>query len=167
MPKIIEGLREQLLAEAKRQILEQGYAKTTVRSVASALGVGVGTVYNYFESKEMLVATFVFEQWREYLAHIESLPTDDPRALLSGIFEAIKRFAGANERLFSDADAAKLISAGSAERHKMLREQIAGFILPIAPDRFSAEFISEALIRWAMEDVDFGLIYPLIEKAIK
>ena len=59
MPKIIENLREQLLEETKKQILDRGYANTTIRSVAKACGVGVGTVYNYFESKEMLVASFV------------------------------------------------------------------------------------------------------------
>ena len=48
MPKLIEQLREKLLFEAKKQIYEQGYSKTTVRSVTAALGVGVGTVYNYF-----------------------------------------------------------------------------------------------------------------------
>ncbi len=48
MPKIIENLRERLLAEAKRQVMESGYANTTVRSIAKACGVGTGTVYNYF-----------------------------------------------------------------------------------------------------------------------
>ena len=34
MPKILEKVREQLLAEAERQIAERGYARTTIRSVA-------------------------------------------------------------------------------------------------------------------------------------
>ena len=45
MPKIIENVREQLIGEAKRQIAENGYAQTTIRSVAKACGLGVGTVY--------------------------------------------------------------------------------------------------------------------------
>ena len=64
MPKIIENLREQLLAEAKKQTSEQGYAKTTIRSVAGACGVGIGTVYNYFESKDVLIASFMVEDWQ-------------------------------------------------------------------------------------------------------
>ena len=46
MPKIIENVREQLLTEAKRQIAENGYSATTIRSVAGACGLGIGTVYN-------------------------------------------------------------------------------------------------------------------------
>ena len=59
MPKIIENLRDQLLQEARKQIAERGYTGTTIRSVAGACGVGVGTVYNYFSSKEMLIASFM------------------------------------------------------------------------------------------------------------
>ena len=51
MPKIIENIREKLLEEARRQVMDQGYSTMTIRSVASVCGVGVGTVYNYFESK--------------------------------------------------------------------------------------------------------------------
>ena len=51
MPKIIENIREKLLEEARRQVMEEGYEAMTIRSVAGACGVGVGTVYNYFSSK--------------------------------------------------------------------------------------------------------------------
>ena len=58
MPKLLENIRTQLLAEAQKQVAERGYAKTTIRSVADACGIAAGTVYNYFSSKEMLVASF-------------------------------------------------------------------------------------------------------------
>ncbi len=173
MPKIIENLREQLLAEAKKQIAEQGYAKTTVRSVANACGVGVGTVYNYFESKEMLVATFVFEDWKTYLNAMACLPADEPKTLLKGIYDLLIAFADENKELFSDPDAEKLMPTGYSSRHKMLRAQIADFILPLCElkrveePRFTAEFISEALISWSMESADFETVYPLFEKMLK
>ncbi|MBQ9759830.1 MAG: TetR/AcrR family transcriptional regulator [Clostridia bacterium] len=168
MPKIIENVREQLLAEAKRQIDKYGYAQTTVRSVASACGLGVGTVYNYFESKEMLIATFVYEEWKQYLAEMHRLPTDDPHVLLKGIFDSLVRFAAENKKLFSDADAAKLVSVGSSgQRHKMLRLQIADFVRPICESQFCAEFIAESVICWSMEHAEFESVYPLLEKIIK
>ena len=113
MPKIIENVREQLLAEAKKQVFEHGYADTTIRSVARACGLGVGTVYNYFSSKEMLIATFVYEDWKGYLSNMQLLPDNQPRVLLEGIYDGLKSFAAQNERLFSDADAVKLVAVGS------------------------------------------------------
>ena len=171
MPKIIENLKEQLLAEAKKQIWEYGYAKTTIRSVASACGVGVGTVYNYFSSKDMLIASFVFEDWKKHLADMSALSDSDPRALLQGVYDSLRRFADQNEALFSDADAAKLISGAAASRHKLLREQIASFVLPIVGQRedatFVATFVAESLIAWSTERLAFDTLSPVLEKIIK
>ena len=54
MPKIIENIREKLLIEAKKQVMENGYSSMTIRSVATACGVGTGTVYNYFPSQSLV-----------------------------------------------------------------------------------------------------------------
>lgn len=173
MPKIIENVRGQLLAEARRQIALHGYANTTVRSVAGACGLGVGTVYNYFKSKEMLVASFVYEDWKKYLDEMKELPLYSPRELLGGIFAVLKRFAAENARLFSDEDAAKLMAVGFSSRHKLFREQIAAFIIPLCEGNrletpaFCAEFAAEALISWSMEGAEFDTVYPILEKIIK
>jgi AcrR family transcriptional regulator len=45
---------EQLVEVATRVFIEQGYAKTQMADVATALGVAKGTVYLYVESKEAL-----------------------------------------------------------------------------------------------------------------
>ncbi len=70
MPKIIENIRERLLVEARRQVMQNGYGSMTIRSVAKECGVGVGTVYNYFSSKDMLVAGFMLEDWQQCLTRI-------------------------------------------------------------------------------------------------
>lgn len=173
MPKIIENIREQLICEAKRQISERGYANTTIRSVASACGVGVGTVYNYFESKELLIAAFVSEDWKRHLANMAALPHNDFQVLLRGIYESLLSFAANNKRLFSDEDATKVISIGFESRHKRLRELLAGFILPACREAeldnadFTAQFISESLISWAMDGKEFDTVYSVLEKVIK
>ena len=167
MPKIIENLRAQLLSEARRQIAAQGYAGTTVRSVAAACHVGVGTVYNYFPSKEMLVAAFMYEDWQQHLDAMAALPSDQPEQLLRGVYDGLTAFADAHRDLFADEAAARTTTSGFAPRHRLLREQLAAFILPaLAGDGapFTAAFIAEALISWAMEGAPFDQLYPLIRK---
>ena len=169
MPKIIENLRDQLLQEARKQIAERGYTGTTVRSVAEACGVGVGTVYNYFSSKEMLIAAFMMEDWQKQLDAMAALPKDQPEALLRGVYEALCAYAAGHQDLFSDEGAAKAISLGFAPRHRMLREQLTGFILPVCTGgnaSFTAAFIAESLISWAMESTPFDTLYPVIHKLI-
>lgn len=59
MPKIIENLKDRLLQEAQRQMDQCGYGALTIRGIAKGCGVGVGTVYNYFPSKDALLATYL------------------------------------------------------------------------------------------------------------
>lgn len=46
--------RTEILEEATRVFAERGFAATDVQVVADGLGVGKGTVYRYFPSKEVL-----------------------------------------------------------------------------------------------------------------
>ena len=173
MPKIIPNVREQLLKEAKRQIEEYGYGKMTIRSVASACDLGVGTVYNYFKSKDRLVATFMAEDWLESISQIQSQPGVEPKEVLHSIYNALIDFASRYQTLFSDREAAKTFASVFTERHKQLRRQLTEFIVPVcqgaAPEdrRFVAEFIAESLLAWTMEGVPFEKQYAIICKIIQ
>ncbi len=167
MPKIIENVREQLLAEAKKQIAERGYANTTIRSVAGACGIGVGTVYNYFKSKDMLIASFMLEDWQECLADIRAHKASDAAALLRGIYDALRCFSDKHKALFTDVEAAKVFSTVFSKRHKQLREQLADLVKPIAKDDFSAAFIAESLLTWTMAGVPFEQLSDILLKILK
>ena len=171
MPKIIENVREQLLGEAKRQITEQGYAKTTIRSVAGACGLGVGTVYNYFKSKDMLIATFMADDWQKGVDEIRSCSSNEPRELLLSVYNMLSKFIEAHRMLFLDSDATKVFYTVFAERHKMLRDQIADLILPVCENgtdpEFRSQFVAEALLTWTTAGKSFDEIYSVIEKLIK
>ena len=65
MPKIIQNLENRLIEEARKQIEASGYGAVTIRSIAQACGVGVGTVYNYFPSKEVLIAKHLLDDWQQ------------------------------------------------------------------------------------------------------
>ncbi|MBQ5987644.1 MAG: TetR/AcrR family transcriptional regulator, partial [Clostridia bacterium] len=103
MPKIIENCREKLLDEARRQINECGYGALTIRGVASACGVGVGTVYNYFSSKDALVATFMLEDWQAATADMhKAFGSGMPMEILSAEYDGLVSFAARHRALFMD-----------------------------------------------------------------
>ncbi|MBQ7326786.1 MAG: TetR/AcrR family transcriptional regulator [Clostridia bacterium] len=167
MPKIIENLREQLLAETKRQIDERGYGSTTVRSVANGCGVAVGTVYNYFKSKDMLIASFILKDWMDCLNEISEHQKSDRREYLEFIHRSLLDFADKHIALFSDKDAARVFQLSFSVRHKQLRAQLAEQIMPIANDGFLAEYVAEAMLCWTMAGRSFDEIYPLLPEKIK
>lgn len=173
MPKIIENLREQLLREAKRQIEEMGYAKTTVRSVASACGVGVGTVYNYFSSKDMLIASFMLEDWHACLAEMNAEPQNTPEDLLRRVYEALTQFIGKYRALFQDPEATRTFASAFTERHGMLREQLANLLRPACKDAnapnkdFLASFLAEALLCWTVAGTPYSELAPILCQLIK
>ena len=63
MPKRIENLQENILRQAKPLMLESGYEALAMRDVAARCGIAVGTLYNYFPSKEALAGGVMLEDW--------------------------------------------------------------------------------------------------------
>lgn len=170
MPKVIEKVREQLLEEVRREIKECGYEKMTVRSVAAACSLAVGTVYNYFPTKDMLIATVMSEDWNECRKVLESSYLLDKRDCLFLIYETLRNFTLEHEDLFKDREAKKKFLSIYSERHSMMRKEIAKYILPLLEGdkdpEFLSLFIAESLITAVMNSVEFERIYEILEKLL-
>ena len=57
--------KEQILQTSRELIRQQGWSAVSIRSVAAACGVSVGSIYNYFDSKAELVGATVESVWCE------------------------------------------------------------------------------------------------------
>jgi AcrR family transcriptional regulator len=60
------GNREDLLAGAKRCLIEKGYSRTTARDIANASGVSLAGIGYHFRSKDALMNEALFEAMREW-----------------------------------------------------------------------------------------------------
>ncbi|MBQ8040237.1 MAG: TetR/AcrR family transcriptional regulator [Lachnospiraceae bacterium] len=163
MPKVIENIKEKLLVEARKQVMEQGYSAMTIRSVAGACGVGVGTVYNYFSSKDMLVASFMLEDWQNCMEKIQdcSEKQTEPQAILKCVYDELKRFSKEYASLFQDKDAGIRFANVFPQRHEQLRSQIAGALKSVCKNQkkadvdFLTEFIAENMLTWTLANRTF------------
>ncbi|PRY36094.1 TetR/AcrR family transcriptional regulator [Umezawaea tangerina] len=121
------GNREDLLAGAKRCLLDKGYARTTARDIATEAGVSLAAIGYHYGSKEVLLNAALAqatEEWGGELA--KSLATRvDPAVAPVDRFEAI--WAGVIESFEAHRGlwAATFEVLGQVEHVPQLREQLA------------------------------------------
>lgn len=166
MPKIIRDLENKLLEEAKKQIEEQGYSAVTIRSVAKGCGVGVGTVYNYYASKDALLAGYMLSDWQRCITAIEAVSqySDAPGPVIRCMYDQLVAYAQRHSAVFRD-EAASASFAGSFSRyHVLLRSQLAAPLRKFCDSDFAAEFVAEALLTWSMTDREFEQIQGMLSR---
>ena len=168
MPKIIENLETRLITEAKKQIQQSGYGSVTIRSIAQSCGVGVGTVYNYFPSKEALLASYMLDDWNQCIQAIHVVSTDsrEPEPVVRCIFDQLIAFSRKHESILRDESAAAAFAGSFSRYHALLRSQLADPLRRFCSGDFTAEFIAEALLTWTMAGKPFHEIYGMIKKLI-
>jgi len=166
MPKIIKNLENRLIEEARRQTEEKGYSGMTMRSVADACGVGVGTVYNYFSSKDELLANYMLADWNRCISDINAVSTysDMPAPVLRCVYDQLRSYTEQHQGVFRDKAAANSFALTFGRYHTLLRQQLAAPLRKFCDDDFTADFIAESMLSWSMSGKDFQSINAVIQK---
>ena len=154
MPKIIENVREKLIDEAKKQIEDNGYDNVTIRSIARGCGIGLGTFYNYFKSKDMLIATFLLEDWKGRMSRIseEYANEVDPMAVVRALNFEVSEFIKEYNDIFTSPLAIKSFNTTSMAYHGFVRDQVAApikntlLLSQYENAEFLSLFVAEAVV---------------------
>jgi AcrR family transcriptional regulator len=88
-----------MLAGAARLFEKQGYAATTFDEIAAEAGVGVATVYKYFNSKQGIVIALLEPDLRSMLARAQRVverPHADPAKSMLALLSAYRNLGGRN-----------------------------------------------------------------------
>ena len=83
--------REAILAMSRKMLREQGWTGVSVRSIAAACGISVGSIYNYFDSKEDLMSAVVESIWREIFSCAGEAPFDNTLSCVKWMFASMER----------------------------------------------------------------------------
>jgi AcrR family transcriptional regulator len=77
MPKLIHGdVKQKILNAAQERLWHYGFKKTTIDEIATDAGVGKGTVYLYFDSKEDIALTIMAAYKEETIELQEAIVRD-------------------------------------------------------------------------------------------
>lgn len=102
-----ESLREEargtyrgaILSAAERVFSRAGFYTTRMADIAAEAGVGVGTLYNYFESKELIFSEILAARHEEFQAAVDRASTaEDPierlHQIIRSSFECLDEHGG-------------------------------------------------------------------------
>lgn len=169
MPKIIDDVKKTILAEAKRQVQEKGYSSLTIRSVANSCKIAVGTIYNYFPSKDVLIASFLLEDWLCAMQNLRESYTNvkTPSECFLCVWNCLTEFMKKFSLIFDDKSAKEVPHQTYSTRHVVLRSQIAEILEEICRKsphytEFLPLFVAENLITWASEGKSFDQVNQML-----
>ena len=152
---------------------EQGYAAVTMRAIAKECGIAVGTFYNYYPSKDAMLAACLLHDWQTALASAgeRTAAAQSAEEAVGAVFDAVRAFQEQNRSIFSDEGARSSAAGALQSRHAQLRAQIAALLeapcrrFSDAPDAaFLAEFAAESILSWSGTDISFPQLWTLLKR---
>ncbi|HHY64332.1 MAG TPA: TetR/AcrR family transcriptional regulator [Clostridiaceae bacterium] len=172
MPKLIENVKKRILEAAKNELLESEYSGFTIRSVAARCGIAVGTVYNYFPTKDTLAASVMLDDWNKALSAMrQSIAQSD--TITDGlyvIYKEIEHFSNLYRRVWSQYTSSARFISDYSKRHNILLSQLSEIVHSLLrrfeadEDSFLDGFVSENLLLAAVNHTPFQPLAVLLDR---
>lgn len=90
MPRVAsEDIRQRILDAAEERLWRYGFKKTTIDEIAADAGVGKGTVYLHFESKEDISLAIVAQYKQDSLQEAEQIARDPAKDVAQKLLEML------------------------------------------------------------------------------
>ena len=94
MSRIIENPKGLILSNAKELLYNEGFKKFSMRNLSRKCGIALGTIYNYYSTKEELIIEMMTDYWEMHFYILEDiLDSDDTLYIkLNEIFNKLSIF---------------------------------------------------------------------------
>lgn len=173
MPKIIPELKERFISAAKRRLSESN--DVTIRQVAQDCETAVGTVYNYFPSKEALLAEVMMEDWLICGEHMRSdaMNAANPLDAVRATTMALRGFTAKYAALWRNYAGARDSMETLNSRHHLIIKEIALAAaqtiehFDVSGDAYLPEVLAELILYASRTDDGFERIANALEKILK
>ncbi|HIP79301.1 MAG TPA: TetR/AcrR family transcriptional regulator [Kiloniellaceae bacterium] len=103
MPKG-EARRAAILAEARRALLDVGYTRVSLRTIAQALGISLGNLQYYFPTKDSLIAAVIVQETERAAAFLREIawdPKTPERCIREAVEALLRYYAGPAGRFYA------------------------------------------------------------------
>lgn len=168
MPKLIPDAKIKILSTARKQLFEKGYTGLILREVADQCAMAVGTIYNYFSSKDMLVAAIMAEDWLISLINMQK-SCEKASTIEQGvkaIYYSIVEYAQIYEKIWTEY---KGVPSGFGGRHLLLRSQLSELLSDLLErhgrkeDMELCPLLAETVLACAMQkDIDYSVLSKVV-----
>jgi len=116
--------RQRILEAAQKLFAEEGFESATTRDLARAAGIAVGTLFNYFPTKEAIVECLVGEAYAAVAERFASASSEgEPRTLEEDLFSCaaviLRRFQPYRKYLPAVLESALSPLAATPEGHSL------------------------------------------------
>jgi AcrR family transcriptional regulator len=183
MPKVIDNVKNAIINETVKIIKEEGYKKFNIRHIASRCNIAMGTVYNYYSSKEDIINEILHIKATEILESIskkikEKTTQYDKAACVFNILQEF--FLTVEEEFLRDFASAIWSNTLKNNNFKEMRENIKKYseesqksLMNIIKEElsienvFEAEVVTKLFLMYAQkEDFEFKKLWDFINKNI-
>ena len=181
MPKTLHNVREDILAATRSMIAETGYDTVNIRGIAARCGIGTGTFYNYFSSKQEVLSALIRNDWELALRKIDRSIRSPGRCTekLQAIFEEISVFSHSMHGIWLIEES--MVELGSLnvsrvnEKRQKTREQLEKKILEaihgtvaVEHEQVIAGALTRIFLSYCMEDgFEYQAISVVVEKLLE
>ncbi len=154
IPKIIENIRDDIMRCAEIILKTDGYDAMSIRRIARECKSAVGTIYNYFESKDDLVAHIILKDWLDVVDGMNEMVSSSKTYAdgAVGLYLAIRKFECIYKAVWKQYSRTVGSHGVVMDHHLQLRTQVSSLLDVLAKNTGcerlcqSSPIIAEAII---------------------
>ncbi len=170
MPKIINASRESIIEVTKKMLDNHDYELINCRDIAKEAGIGVGTLYHFFKSKNDILSAIILEDWLTCISimNTENTLSEGIKVIYVSLYDFSKKYVGFWDYVKSNStDYVSHLS-----KHEMLVGKIKEKIVELYNynnaniDNDIIDFLGETIINLSIHVYEYSRVEKIFNRII-